>query len=67
MVATLITKAVDQVVPVFVKPATQIVGHAGDEVGAVAGILYRSEQQAPRLRIAIDDANRNASLGMTGF
>ena len=72
----LLAEALSQVVFVFVGAAAQIVGHAdvddarlaGDDVDAVAMRFHgRRGKQVPPLRIAIDKANRNAPVGMTGF
>jgi hypothetical protein len=40
---------------------------AGDDVDTVAMLSHTDRKQVPRLRIAIDSANRNATLGMTGL
>jgi hypothetical protein len=76
MAAIFFAEAICQVVLVFVDAALKVVRHSdvdhprltGDDVDAVTMFLHRnSHQQVPPLRIAIDEANRNAPVGMTEF
>jgi hypothetical protein len=76
MAAVLLADTIHQDVVVFIDAPLQVVGHAdvehaqlaGDNVDAGAVSFYcGSVKQIPPLRIAIDEANRNAPVGMTEF
>jgi hypothetical protein len=76
MAAVSLAETIRQIVLMFVDSPLQVVGHpdidyagfAGDDVDAVAMSFHGwSHQQVPPLRIAIDEANRNAPVGMTEF
>jgi hypothetical protein len=74
MAAVFLGETIHQVVLVFVDTPLQVASHsdvdcsrlAGDDVDAVAMLVHKSSpKQVPPLRIAIDEANRNAPVGMT--
>src|SRR5208283_6244186 len=74
MAAVFLAETIYQVVLVFVDAPLQIIRHsnverarsAGDHVDAVVVSFHcGSHKQVPALRIAIDNANRNAPVGMT--
>jgi hypothetical protein len=77
MATVVLAETIDQAVLVFVNPPLQVVGHsdidhprlAGNYVNAVALMLIHSgcTKEVPPLRIAIDEANRNAAVGMTDY